>query len=172
MKKRNVLCCTFLFLYTMNATELFFDTIRKGFNDRLEAQIVNNPEIVSTKDTRGFTPLIFATYFDNKEASEILLKHKAEVDAKDASGNTALIGVSFKGNLHITEILLNHSADINATNNTGVTALIFATMYNQQAVVQLLLKHSADKSSKDDSGKTALDYANEKGFKELEELLK
>ena len=43
----------------MNATELFFDTIRKGFNDRLEAQIENNPEIVNNKDTRGFTPKIF-----------------------------------------------------------------------------------------------------------------
>ncbi len=45
-------------------------------------------------------------------------------------------------------------------------------MYNQQAVVQLLLKHAADKSLKDDLGKTALDYANEKGFKDLEKLLK
>ncbi|RZN80639.1 MAG: ankyrin repeat domain-containing protein [Winogradskyella sp.] len=156
----------------MNATELFFDTIRKGLNDRLELQIGNNPEVVNTKDSRGFTPLIFATYFGNETAAKILLDNGVHIDAKDASGNTALLGVSFKGNIVLAETLIKHGADINAGNNTDTTPLIFAAMYNQKDMVDYLLSKGADKFLKDQSGKTALDHAMEKQFNEVANLLK
>ena len=155
----------------MKDIDVFFEAIRSGDKDRLEALININPNLVSAKDTRGFTPLILATYFDNEVATQFLIENNADLNGKDASGNTALIGVSFKGNLALATTLVERGADLNAVNNLGVSALIFATQYNNVAIVKLLLEHQADKSITDNDGKTALDYAKDKKFTELIGLL-
>lgn len=50
----------------MNATELFFSTIQSGNIENIKLQLANNPEVINAKDVRGFTPLIFAAYFDKE----------------------------------------------------------------------------------------------------------
>lgn len=163
----------FLFNFTnrMNKIEQFFNAIRTKNQEQLVALATTYPELVNSNDSRGFTPLIFATYFDNKEAAKVLLDHKANIDAQDGTGNTALIGVCFKGNLELVDLLLNHGAAINVKNNLGTTPLIFAAMYNQEAVIKVLLKEGADKTIKDNEGKTAFDHASEKGYNNLLSLL-
>lgn len=149
----------------------FFEAIRMGNLEELVALATTYPKLVNSKDSRGFTPLIFATYFDNKAATKMLLDHNVDIDAQDGTGNTALIGVSFKGNVELAELLLTHGANVNAKNNLGTTPLIFASMYNQEAVIKLLLKNGADKLEQDQEGKTAFDHAKEKGFDNLMGLL-
>jgi ankyrin repeat protein len=156
----------------MNAKELFFKTIQSGNIANINAQLSHNPQLVNSKDNRGFTPLIFATYFDQEEVAQVLIKHNAKIDDCDASGNTALLGVCYKGNEVIANHLIENGANINAKNNKGLTPLIFSVMYNREAIVRLLIDQGADKLIKDIDGKTAYDYAKEKGFKHLEELLK
>ena len=148
----------------MNETELFFSAIQSDKIEHVKAQLERNSDFVNMKDARGFTPLIFASYFDKKDIVEKLLEYNAEVDATDGSGNTALIGVAFKGNTDLAALLIKDGADINAKNNLGITPLIFASMYNQTKMVVLLLKHQADLSIKDNDKKMASDYAKEKGF--------
>ncbi|GAA4809563.1 ankyrin repeat domain-containing protein [Litoribaculum gwangyangense] len=155
----------------MNETELFFNTIQSGNTANLELQLKRNPNLVNAKDGRGFTPLIFATYFDKEAMAKLLIEHQAPLDAQDASGNTALIGVCFKGNVPLASFLIEKGANINAVNNQGATAIIFSSMYNKLDSVQLLLKHNADKTIKDNNGKTALDYAKEKDFDAIVSLL-
>lgn len=137
----------------MNATELFFQTIQSGKTENLKLQLDRNPSLVNIKDLRGFTPLIFASYFGNIDATKVLIDSDADIDGTDASGNTALIGVSFKGGLKLAEVLINHGASINTTNNQGTSALSFATQYNQIAMVRLLLDKGADKGIVDNNGK-------------------
>ncbi|MFK7834175.1 MAG: ankyrin repeat domain-containing protein [Winogradskyella sp.] len=156
----------------MNAQELFFATIQSGNVTNLKSQLSHNPDIVNVKDSRGFTPLIFATYFDKEDISKLLVDHNAEIDARDASGNTALIGVCFKGNVSIANHLIAHGADLNAKNTKGVTPLIFATLYNKLEIVALLLEKGADSTITDKDEKSATDYAKEKGFVEILELLR
>lgn len=156
----------------MNETELFFHTIQSGNLENIEAQLQRNPDLVHVKDARGFTPLIFATYFDKEAIAESLVAHNAPVDAKDASGNTALIGVCFKGNLTLAELLIKNGANVNAINNNGTSPLIFAAMYNQEGIVKFLLDKHADKELKDHAGKTAYDHALEKDFRNIAEMLK
>ena len=151
----------------MNETELFFSAIQSGKIEHVKAQLERNSDLVNMKDARGFTPLIFASYFDKKDIVEKLLEYNAEVDATDGSGNTALIGVAFKGNTDLAALLIKDGADINAKNNLGITPLIFASLYNQTKMVVLLLKHQADLSIKDNDKKMASDYAKEKGFEVL-----
>jgi len=155
----------------MNATELFFSTIQSGKTDNIKLQLQHNPDLVKVKDARGFTPLIFATYFDKDDIAKILIDHNADVDGRDASGNTALIGVAFKGNVEIAGFLIEKGAAVEATNKKGATPLIFAAMYNQHNMIVLLLKHGADKTLKDAEGKTASDYAEEKGFSIVHKIL-
>lgn len=155
----------------MTEQELFFRTLQSGNLDNLNAQLERNPDLANITDSRGFTPLIFATYFNNAAATEMLLQHGAKVDAQDASGNTALLGVCFKGNTELAALLLKHKANINAQNKMGTTPLIFAVSYDQKAIVELLLANGADKTIKDHSGKTALEHAEEKGLTHLSELL-
>ena len=41
----------------MKDIDVFFEAIRSGDKDRLEALIHINPKLISEKDARGFTPL-------------------------------------------------------------------------------------------------------------------
>ena len=156
----------------MTDIESFFEAIRTGDYKQLVTQINSNPQFVNTKDSRGFTPLIFATYFDNEMASRLLIDHNAEIDARDGTGNSALIGVSFKGNEKLATLLIENGAHINAKNKMGTTPLIFASMYNKEALIKLLLIRGADISLKDCEGKSAYDHALEKKFNNLLQLLK
>ncbi|MEM9681046.1 MAG: ankyrin repeat domain-containing protein [Bacteroidota bacterium] len=130
----------------MTETELLFEAIRDRNAEKLQNLLNANPQLVASKDARGFTPLIFATYFDNEAAAENLIDHNADVNGTDASGNTALIGVSFKGNIDLVNLLIQNGADINAQNNNGTTALSFATQYNQDSAWKA--DPISDKSSK------------------------
>ncbi|MDB4404820.1 ankyrin repeat domain-containing protein [bacterium] len=155
----------------MTTTELFFNAIREKNFDILTSFIDNDPDIVNSRDSRGFTPLIFATYFDNIKVAELLLSKQAEVNATDYSGNTALIGVCFKGNIEIALLLIKNGANIEAKNNTKSTPLMFASTYNNQSIIELLLQYGAKKDCKDLHGKTAHDHALQKEFDHLLKLL-
>ncbi|MEO1624133.1 MAG: ankyrin repeat domain-containing protein [Bacteroidota bacterium] len=77
----------------------FFQLLREGLHEQVEAAITANPDVINQKDQRGFTPLILACYNDNLGLARLLLDRGANVDAVDAKGNTALMGVVFKQNL-------------------------------------------------------------------------
>ena len=62
---------------------------------------------VNFRTEQGFTLLIIASYNDQLEAAEILLKAGADVNGRDNGGNTALMGVCFKGYADIASLLLN-----------------------------------------------------------------
>ena len=91
----------------MEDTEItFFNVIRNGDLSKVEALIAMAPELINSKDNRGSTPLILATYYDHAHIANLLLENGAEIDTKDASGNTALMGVCFKGYTKIAEKLI------------------------------------------------------------------
>lgn len=155
----------------MNDVNVLFEAIQSGEKDRVEVLLMLHPNLVNEKDNIGFTPLIYATYFDKEAIAKCLIKYKALIDDKDATGNTALIGVCFKGNVDLARYLVEQGANVNAFNNNGTTPLIFSALYNKVDCVKLLLKHNADDSIKDIAGKKAYDYASEKGFDEIAQLL-
>ena len=116
----------------------FINHIRSGHLDPLKDLLEKSPELVNKRDERGFTPLVLATYLDQKEAAELLIDHGAEVNAQDALGNTALMGVCFKGSYELAEMLISRGADIHLTNNEGVDALSLAKNHNQEKIIELL----------------------------------
>jgi ankyrin repeat protein len=57
-------------------------------------------------DKRGSTALIIASYNDNFEAAELLLKKGENPNIRDKMGNTALMGVCFKRLDKMAQLLL------------------------------------------------------------------
>lgn len=108
----------------------------------------------------------------------MLAHHEPDQTIVNRYGGNALIPAAEKGHLANVKLLLEDGrADINHQNSFGYTALIEAVALTDgskvyQDIAKELLKHHADTKLRDNNGKTALDYANEKGYTELQTLLK
>jgi len=149
----------------------FFNSIRDGNLDRTAALLEAHPELLTSRDQRGSTPLILAGYYNQGEVVRLLLDKGVPVDEKDGSGNTALMGACFKGYTGIAEILIDAGANVNARNGMGGTCLIFAITFNREPMAHLLLEKGARADAKDPEGKTALDHARSQGLHSLIPIL-
>lgn len=149
----------------------YYNAIRDGDLPVVQAFIGKNPKLVHSRDSRGSSPLILATYYNHVDIAGFLLENGAAVDAGDASGNTALMGVCFKGYDALAKLLIASGANVNAINTMGASCLIFATSFNREYIVKLLLAHGADSEARDARGKTALDHARMQGLTALTTLL-
>ncbi len=170
---RVIKCLFYIFIYQIYPmNEFFFNEIRNGNFTEVNAMLKQNPVLLHSKDQRGSSPLILATYYDQLEIVELLLNSGAKIDMKDASGNTALMGVCFKGYEDIAKILIDKGANVNEQNSMGATALIYAATFNRANIAKLLLEHGADKTIKDVRGKTALEHAEMQAVPSLIALFK
>ena len=78
----------------MSTIELFFTGIRKGDLQGLESLLKDDPKFLMSKDERGSTPLILASYYNHKSIVGFLIEKGVPIDEKDASGNTCLLYTS------------------------------------------------------------------------------
>lgn len=154
----------------MDSTQ-FFGQIRSGDLEGARQSLKSHPDLVSTRDPRGSTPLILAAYYDHKDLVRLLLENGAPVNEVDGSGNTALMGVCFKGYAEMAQILIGAGADVNARNGMGGTCLTFSVSFNRPEIVRLLLEAGADASVRDAQDKTALEHARNQGLAEMVALL-
>ena len=89
----------------MKEVELFFEAIRIKDHDTLKRLLVANPKLVNTKDSRGFTPLIFATMYNQEKSVRLLLEKGADTTIQDNESKTALNYASEKGFQSIVDLL-------------------------------------------------------------------
>ncbi|MBF0571305.1 MAG: HEAT repeat domain-containing protein [Candidatus Omnitrophica bacterium] len=111
---------------------------------------------INGKDQFGWTPLMYASKYNNEDVVKFLLNHGADVNLKNHDANTALIEASFQGNRNIVELLLDKGAKINAKDKNGYTPLISACISSADNVVELLIDGGANINAKDTRGWTAL----------------
>ena len=78
----------------MNRVELFFNAVQQGQLETVEAQLKTNPELANAKDVRGFTPLIFASYFDKKDI--VVTKTTLDLSPKKLKGIMVLVVSYFR----------------------------------------------------------------------------
>src|SRR5690606_17616678 len=97
-------------------TEKLFYAIRSEDIDLVRDILRQNPEWLNTKDQRGSTPLLLATYYGYEELTDFILSLNPDLNTKDGSGNTALMGVCFKGNEAMARKLIQAGANVNETN--------------------------------------------------------
>ena len=60
------------------------------------ARLLDAGAEIDATDTRGYSPLMLATYSGSTEAVELLLRRGADPNSRDAAGNSVLMGAAFK----------------------------------------------------------------------------
>jgi ankyrin repeat protein len=111
---------------------------------KVKTLLKDNPELVSSKDNTGMTPLHWTAGFDRKDVAELLLGYKADVNAKDNVGHTPLHIAAGTFHKSMVEFLLANKADVNANNNGVGRPLHYAVRHGYKDVVELLLAQKKD----------------------------
>ncbi|XP_046401396.1 ankyrin-1-like [Ischnura elegans] len=153
-----------------NSRELLFNAVRKGYISIVESLLKCGAY------TDLLSELLLLAAKNNKEVTEVLLEHGADLHYKDEHGRTALYATamhvddnaydleddSVKG--EIAELLLRNGAIVNAQSKFGYQPIHAAAANGYPSVVQKLLEHGADANSKSKSGETPLHLASDKGY--------
>src|SRR5260370_8868023 len=123
-------------LNSASAQTLNLFTAARSNDVNLTKTRLNAKADVNQTDDKGYTPLILATYNDNFEVAQLLLKDGANTEIKDHSGRTALMGASFKGNEREVKLLLDNGANATASDSKGMTSMMYAVMFGKTSVIR------------------------------------
>ena len=130
-----------------------------GQADSVKQAVTDDPTLVQSKDSDGYTPLHHAAIGGHAEVVEVLLENGAKLDGIGSRGETALFLASSAGSAEVVELLAKNGADPNKASADGKTPLHKAAMSGHSEVVDALLAAGADATVKDRSGRTALELA-------------
>ena len=105
-------------------------------------------ENFEAENRNGWTALTLAAWLGNKEATETLLDHGANVNATvESEGRTALMLAARGGNADIMKLLLDNGASIKGRDKRGRTLLsLTITGYSDHGqidIIKLLLDRGA-----------------------------
>ena len=162
--------CLALSYFNLLLAQDVFDAARNGNIERMQALIKLKPDTINTKNQNGFTPLILACYYRQKNIVELLINQGANLETDSPEG-PALLAAVYRGDVEIANLILSQKANLNVTNSEGTTALMFAVMAGNLEMVKLLLNNGADKNKLSKHGHTALTLAKKYDFKEIEIIL-
>ncbi len=163
------------------------DATRKGNEAKVVALLKENPDLVSSRDKLGNTPLHIAAIHDQPAIAALLIANGADVNAQndpqgvDVSRITS-INRNVRGDTPLTlallsyhhkemvELLLTHGADPNVSDQHG-TPLQLAIERNLPYDVELLLANGADPDVTPSWGLTSVGWAVLHGKTQILELL-
>lgn len=143
--------------------EAFFKAAKAGDKEGLK-KFLDAGVPIDTQNEDGYTALIYATYYGNREASRFLLGatdthgKKANPCLGDKKGNTALFGALFKG-FDDLAVELMPRCGIDMVNNQGQTPLMYASLFGRTDMAKKLLEKGADPLKKDFAGYDAVSLA-------------
>jgi len=123
---------------------------------------------VNTPQIDGMTALHWATYQDDLETEELLVRAGAKVNAANRYGVTPLSLACTNGNGAMVELLLKAGADPNLALPGGETPLMTAARAGKLGPVKSLVIRGATVDSRDERrGQTALMWAAAEGHAEI-----
>lgn len=128
----------------------------------LVRRLVEEGVNINDKDGKGGTPLMYAAFNYQEDASilKLLLKHGADVNARDRIGATALmLSMGPGGSRAGIEALLEHNADVNIATLDGQTPLMWATTWYGVEIIKLLIEKGAKINARRYDGATVLHIA-------------
>jgi ankyrin repeat protein len=111
---------------------------RADWASKIDRMLLDRPDRVNERDSRGQTPLMHASRFGAMEAIRVLLKHGADVNAKCHEGGTALHWTAWFGQIEAAQILLEHGADPDVVDENGSTPVRFAVTRGHKHLAELL----------------------------------
>lgn len=132
---------------------------------------------INMRDNRSDNPLLYAGAEGMLDFVKVSVAAGADTSILNRFGGTALIPAADRGHVDVVEELLTTSdVNIDHVNNLGWTALLEAIILGDggkehQAIVQLLIQHGADIYLADSDGISPLEHAQNRGYKEMVEML-
>lgn len=155
----------------------------RGDVEKVRALLAADPDLVSSKDEHGWTPLYWAAASGHKDVVELLLANKADINAFNQHF-TPLHAAVMNRHPDVADVLIASNAEVNvfdaaaggyveilntelkadptlvaSRDDNGWTALQFAARNGQLDAVKLLLANKADVNARDRGGMTALQAA-------------
>ncbi len=136
-------------------------------------QIDQDPALLESHSSDGWTPLHLAAFFGHPDLANALLDRGADVNSRstNAMKNTPLHAAAAGGQLALVELLLKRGADPNATQDGGWTALHSAAQSGNQPMLELLIANGADVNARAANQQAPLDLALMQGRQNIAELL-
>jgi ankyrin repeat protein len=113
---------------TTIADTAIYDAARDGDLEKVRTLLKNDPNLVFSKNSDGWTPLHFAAAFGHKDMVELLLANKADVSAKNNGDWTPLRYAVENGHTDVAELLRLQGGQLvfAASTNTRITDTISA----------------------------------------------
>jgi ankyrin repeat protein len=150
------LFCVFL----MGAAErpALVEAAKSGDSAALRSLLQQKTDI-NAAEADGTTALHWASYRDDLESADLLIRAGANVNAANDLGVTPLYTASLNRSAAMVEKLLKTGANPNAALLLGETPLMIASRSGNPAVVQLLLAKGANPNARAGRGQTALMWA-------------
>lgn len=147
-----------------------------GDVERLRMLLDEDPSLANAWSDDGFTPLHYAAFFGQPEATKLLAERGAQLEARSTNEQFALDAsplhsAAAAGELQVIEVLLDAGADVNAVQHGGYTPLLEAAASGKAELAELLLARGADPSATLEDGRNAVDLATAGGHAELAERL-
>jgi len=134
------------------------DAARNGDTNALRALLQKRVDVNAT-EADGTTALHWASYRDDVQSADLLIRAGAKVNAANELGATPLWTASLNGSAAMVRRLLEAGANPNAALLLGETPLMVAARTGNPVVVEQLLAKSADVNARAARGQTALMWA-------------
>ena len=151
-----------------------FDACAVGKFDDITLLVFKNPRSINSYSVDGFTPLGLACYFGHEDIARFLVMKGAEVNVASKNGFNVfpIHSAVAANNFTIAKMLLSSGAYPNVCQKSGVAPLHTAAQLGNIEMIILLLEHGAEIGLRMEGGKLPADLAEEKGFKEIAEILR
>jgi uncharacterized protein len=118
---------------------------------------------LNTRDSLGFTALMYAANARCIRSIHLLLRAGAEPNTESHDGKTALRVAARCGCFDVTLQLLRGGADVHARSSTGHSALAYAAAYGSYPLVRLLVQHGASPTAVTYDGESVVEIAAKHG---------
>jgi ankyrin repeat protein len=119
----------------------------EGGYKEVAALLLSSGAHASSRNVRGYTPLISACEKGHLSVVQVLLEHTGSqgLEAKDTKGWTALHRAADEGHEETAAFLLDQGADATATNDYyGETPLMLACYKGHRGIMQVLIQHMGE----------------------------
>lgn len=151
----------------------FAEAVALGDEARVDAMLADDPDVLSTRSTDGFTVVGLAIFFRHPELARHLIERGADIHAAAENAMRvapvhAAAGVCDRETM---AVLLARGADPNARQQMDVTPLHGAASRGDVEMAKLLLSHGAERDARASDGMTPAAVARKYGKVEFAEWL-